>query len=145
MKKIDPIYRIWQNIKDRCSNPNNPYFHNYGGRGIKLHPEWRINFLAFAQALGPRPTPKHTVDRIDNDKGYVPGNLKWATRKEQAHNMRKNIVLTFGGRTQILAAWAEEIGLVPSALWYRLFTAGMSVDDALMTPSRGGRPKRVAA
>src|SRR5882724_9746760 len=92
-----PLYKIWCNIKDRCSNPNNPYSHNYSGRGIGLHPEWKISFLAFSDAIGPRPSSQYTVERIDNQKGYVPGNIRWATRKEQAHNMRKNIVLTFNG------------------------------------------------
>lgn len=135
----DPMYKIWVNIKNRCSNKNDPTFCNYGGRGISLHPEWRISFIAFSNAMGVRPSPRHTVERIDNEKGYIPGNIKWATRKEQAHNMRKNIVLTFNGRTQILAAWAEEVGLVPSTLWYRLFVAGMSIHDAIITPRRGGR------
>jgi|SRR5882757_10026428 len=130
----DPVYKIWGNIKDRCTNPNNPYSRNYLGRGIKLYPEWQIDFLSFFNAIGSRPSPKHTVERIDNEKDYEPGNLRWATRKEQAHNMRKNVVLEFGGRSQVLAAWADELGFAPSTLWNRLFRRGMPVDIALTWP-----------
>jgi hypothetical protein len=134
-----PEYRLWQNMLDRCRNPNNPGFHNYGGRGISVHPAWAQSFPVFLAAIGPRPSPQHSLDRKDNNKGYVPGNVRWATRKEQAHNMRKNRLLTFGGRTQTLTAWAEEIGLVPSTLQYRLKQGGMTVERALSTPRRGGR------
>lgn len=127
----DPLYRLWINIKDRCSNPNNPYFRNYGGRRISLASEFRDDFTKFAEEIGPRPSTKHSIDRINNNLGYVPGNLRWATKKEQARNMRKNVILTHDGRSQALAAWAEEIGLVPSALWYRIFVARMSVADAV--------------
>lgn len=133
----DPVYRIWQNIKDRCRNPNNPHFHNYGGRGITLHPEW-LKFPAFLAAVGPRPYPSATLERMDNDGSYAPGNVRWATRKEQARNQRKNRLLTVGGETKPLAAWAEDVGLRPSTIHYRLRT-GMSDEAAVLTPARGGR------
>lgn len=134
-----PEYKIWQNIVDRTRNPNNPYFHNYGGRGIKMDPEWERSFPAFLRGVGRRPHPRLTLDRKDNNRGYVPGNVRWISRKAQAHNMRKNRLLTHKGRTQTLTAWAEEIGLVPSTLQYRLKQGGMTVDQALSTPRRAGR------
>jgi hypothetical protein len=133
----DPVYKIWLNIKDRCSNPNNPYFHNYGGRGIAIAAEWMHDFPAFAAELGPRPDG-YTVERIKNDLGYIPGNIQWVSRKDQARNMRKNIVLEFGGKKQVLAAWAEDLGLAPSTLWYRIFTVGLSVEKALSLPAQQG-------
>lgn len=134
----DPVYKIWGNIKTRCFNECDATFANYGKRGITMFPEWKISFSAFSEAIGPRPSPKHTVERIDNEMGYVPGNLRWATRKEQARNMRKNVILEHDGRKQVLAAWAEELGFAPSTLWNRLFRANMSVFDALTTPKQQG-------
>jgi hypothetical protein len=133
-----PLYKLWQNVVDRCENPNNPHFHNYGGRGIRLHPEWRASFLAFKEGVGPRPSPRHTLEREDNNGHYEPGNVCWATRKEQAQNMRKNHFLTVNDRTLTIAAWAEEMGLAPSAIHYRLKT-GMTPEEAVLTPRRGGR------
>lgn len=134
-----PLYKLWANVKDRCANPNNPYFHNYGGRGIAMHLEWRSNFLSFKEAVGTRPSPQHTLERIDNNENYAPGNVTWATKKEQARNQRKNHLLTFRGVTKPIAAWAEEVGLTPSALHYRVTQGRMTDEQALMTPRRRGR------
>ena len=99
-----------------------------------LASEFKNDFLAFAAAVGPRPSPHHTVERIDNEKGYERGNLRWATRKEQARNMRKNAILSDGVRSMPLAAWAEEFGFNPSTLWYRVFVKGMDIATAVTTP-----------
>jgi hypothetical protein len=92
MSKTSPIYSTWEHIIQRTENPNNDSFHNYGGRGIHLYPPWRNDFAAFekyiADELGPRKRGR-TLDRIDNDAGYVPGNLRWATKTEQQQNRRK--------------------------------------------------------
>lgn len=136
-----PLYKLWQNVKDRTGNPKNPYFHNYGGRGITLHPQWAASFPAFKEAVGPRPSLQHTLDRKDNDLPYQPGNMRWATKKEQANNQRKNVLLTHQGRTQTLAEWAAEIGVVPSTLHYRINQGGMTAEAALTTARRGGRTK----
>lgn len=133
-----PLYRTWQNVKDRCRNPRNPYFHNYGGRGIQMHQAWFDSFAMFLAGVGARPTPQHSLDRIENNGNYQPGNVRWQTKKQQAHNMRKNRLLTHNGRTMPLAAWAEEIGLAPSTLHHRLKQAGVSVERALTMPSRQG-------
>lgn len=72
---------------NRVKNPNNKDYHRYGGRGIKVDPRW-INFWEFLNDVGERPSPQHSLDRIDNDGNYEPGNVRWATRQEQTHNSR---------------------------------------------------------
>jgi hypothetical protein len=73
----------------RCENPNDQAYPRYGGRGITVCPEWRADFAAFLRDVGRRPNPELSIDRIDNDRGYEPGNVRWATAKQQANNRRK--------------------------------------------------------
>lgn len=129
-----PLYKVWVNVLDRCLNPASPHYHNYGARGITVHPRL-MSFPQFLDAVGERPTPLHQLDRVDNDQGYQPGNLRWLTKKEQAHNMRKNHLLTVGGETKTLTAWADQMNLAPSTIHYRL-SKGMSEDQAVLTPAR---------
>lgn len=102
------IYKIWANIKQRCTNPNQPRYADYGGRGITLCERWHT-FDNFYADVGDRPTGL-TLDRIDNDKGYEPNNVRWASRKEQANNRSSNVVLTHNGLTMNLKQWAAHLG-----------------------------------
>lgn len=83
-----PEYTIWRQLKQRCSNPKDRAFKNYGGRGIHVCAKWRTSFTAFLADVGPRPDPKLTLDRINNDGNYEPGNVRWATRSQQMLNTR---------------------------------------------------------
>jgi hypothetical protein len=122
-------YRAWEHIIKRCTNRNADNYKYYGGRGIKVHPAWRRDFATFFAAVGSRPSSNHSIDRIDNSQGYVPGNVRWATRKEQARNTRRNRLIAWQGKTQPLVVWAEELGVPKSRLESRL-GRGWSVEKA---------------
>jgi len=85
------LYVVWKAIRQRCNNPRNKQYPDYGGRGIRFHPRWD-DFAAFNayinRYLGPRPSSKHSIDRVNNNGGYVPGNLRWATPTQQNNNSR---------------------------------------------------------
>lgn len=83
-----PLYATWSGIKTRTTNPNSAGYKNYGGRGIRLCDSWLKSFKTFSSDMGPKPTPKHTIDRIDNDGDYEPKNCYWATADEQGRNTR---------------------------------------------------------
>lgn len=82
-----PTYIVWVNMRQRCGNPNSPRYANYGGRGIKVCEEWQNSYNAFKKYIGEKP-PNYSLDRIDNDGDYEPGNVRWATMKEQRSNQR---------------------------------------------------------
>lgn len=129
----------------RCYNPNNPSFQNYGERGIEVCSRWIASFAAFLEDVGPRPTRRHTIERIDNDGPYSPENCRWATRSEQNRNTRQNVKLVFRGRTQCMADWSRETGLPLGTIRDRIFRCGWSVDEALSTPRFYRGQKRSAA
>lgn len=87
--KYTPEYIAWSNIIGRCENKNHQAFDNYGGRGIKMCAEWRSSFERFLSDVGSRPSDDHSLDRINNDGNYEPGNVRWATLSEQAKNRRE--------------------------------------------------------
>lgn len=116
----------------RCEDPSRPGYPNYGGRGIRVCDRWH-DFTAFSADVGERPSPRHSLDRIDNARGYEPGNVRWATRHEQSRNTRRNIRLTHNGETMVLADWAKRLG-VPWARLYARIKAGWPAEAALTLP-----------
>lgn len=129
------LYGIYRGIMRRCYNKTDAAYPDYGGRGIVVSDEWRNDFLRFASDMGERPSGA-TVERIDNDGPYSADNCKWATRKEQCNNTRRNINLTWNGRTQTVAQWCDELGVSQVMILKRL-KRGWSAADALNT-----RPKK---
>lgn len=122
----------------RCTNPRRPQFRYYGGRGIRVCERWR-DFSVFLSDMGERPSPAHSPDRIDNDRGYEPGNVRWATQREQTRNRRTNVIVTAFGRAMTLAAWAEGFGINESTLRERL-RRGWLPERAVTQPPHGVRP-----
>ena len=127
-----PEYAAWGNAIDRCSNPNAPQWPIYGARGITVCKRWRKSFEAFLADMGKRP-PGTTLDRIDTDGHYEPGNCRWATPKEQALNRRNTRLITAFGVTRTVAEWAAVQGLTLHTLNHRLYR-GWTVERALSTP-----------
>lgn len=120
-KSNSRLFSIWLHMRNRCSNQKDKNFYNYGGRGIAVCDEWQNDFLAFydwAMANGYK--DNLTIERIDNNGNYEPANCRWATKKEQANNTRKNHLFTYGGKTQTISQWAEEYGIKPNTLLYRI-------------------------
>lgn len=114
------IYKIHEGIIQRCLNPNKTEYKNYGGRGIKVCERWKNSVAAFYEDMGDRPTPKHSIDRINVNGDYEPSNCRWATREEQQNNRRNNVNITFNGKTQTLTQWAKELSIAKSTLAYRV-------------------------
>jgi hypothetical protein len=125
-----PEYRTWMNMKSRCQRPEVAEYRNYGGRGISICERWS-SFEAFFQDMGPRPTLKHSIDRVDPNGNYEPSNCRWATCREQQNNRRNNVYLEWDGVTLSLSEMARKVGLKPSTLHRRIKVAGWPVADAL--------------
>lgn len=120
-------------MKQRCINENSVYYANYGKRGITVCDRW-LKFENFIKDMGEPPTKKHSLDRIDNNKGYCLKNCRWTTRHQQQGNMRTNHIITFSGKTQCLAEWSREVKINQKTLWNRLVTLGWSVEKSLTKP-----------
>lgn len=115
------MYGIWQNMIQRCHNPKNSRYARYGGRGIYVCDHWRASFQAFLEDMGPRPSLQHSVDRIDNDRGYEPGNCRWATPKTQQSTAARSIrLIEVDGEIMALNELAASLGLTRGAILYRL-------------------------
>lgn len=127
-----PEYMAWACMIARCHGTSERYRRLYTSRGITVCDRWRNSFEAFLSDMGQKPSAKHSLDRIDNNRGYEPGNCRWATQKEQLRNSRRAVNVTFNGRTMCVVEWAEEIGIERSALLRRLQKWG--VEKALTTP-----------
>lgn len=130
------LYNEWAQIKRRCRDPRcgSQKWRYYGGRGIDILDEWYNSFEAFRAGVlaecGREPGEGESLDRVNNSKGYVPGNLRIADAKIQARNRRNNRLVTFNGETLCVAAWAERTGIPAQTILWRL-NAGWSDGRAL--------------
>lgn len=126
-------YQTWGNMKDRCGNPSNKSYQDYGARGITVCDKWINDFAAFFADMGPRPSPQHTIERVNNDKGYSPDNCVWATKQVQKNNTRRNRRLTFNGETLTITEWSRRLGGHHRTVAWRL-KRGWSLERALTEP-----------
>lgn len=130
-------YGTWEGMNARCFNEKSNGFRHYGGRGITVCDRWRESFENFIADMGPKPTPKHSIDRFPDMNGnYEPSNCRWATPSEQSRNTRVNHVVSYQGESLPLIEWAERYGLAYSCLHSRL-KSGWSVERALNETPKG--------
>jgi len=140
----DKLYVVWKNIKDRCYKPTTANYDRYGGRGIRMHKTWKRDYIAFRDYVLALPNaPKddqrlvgadrlrRSLDRINNDGHYTPGNLKWSSAKQQARNRRTNRYVTFNGKRVVLAELCEKHGANYQLVWQRLNRDKWPLDRAL--------------
>jgi len=133
-RSLVPEYGIWSGIKQRCYDQGYKRYKDYGGRGITVCERWLNNFDAFYADVGQRPSKDHSLDRINNDGNYEPGNVKWSTRTEQQNNKRTNLLVTHRGETHTVAEWSRMTGIHWSVIRERIVKLGWSTERALTTP-----------
>lgn len=138
-KKQTYLHKVWGRIKNRTSNPHADCYTDYGGRGIRIHPSWYASYENFRddilRDIGPWPGGEYSIDRIDNDGHYEPGNVRWSTKSQQGSNKRNNHLITFSEKTLILSEWARSLNVRPQFLIGRL-AAGWSIEKTLTTPRK---------
>lgn len=132
-QKPSITYQTWINMISRCKYPSHGSYKYCGARGIRVCDRWK-DFSLFLADMGERPSTKHSIDRIDNDGHYEPGNCRWATRAEQHRNMRQNVNVTIDGVTKCVTDWAREYGMVPSTIMARINVMGWDPVRAVTTP-----------
>lgn len=134
-------YRLWQSIIQRCNNPNTQHYNLYGGRGIKMAVAWVRSFERFLADVGFAPSKAHSLDRMDNNKGYTPKNVRWATRAEQANNRSTNILDTVQGVKGTLAEIAARHGIKYYVVTQR-YRRGLRGDELIQPRMKSGRKPR---
>ena len=143
------IYNEWRSMKARCLNPHKKCYADYGGRGIMVCQEWQDSFEAFRDwAIANGYQDNLTIDRIDVNGNYEPSNCRWVTNREQQNNKRNNHLLSFNGKEQTIAEWAEETGLDWMVIYDRIrngwtvertLTEPLNVNQKAKSDSRSGR------
>lgn len=124
-----PEFDVFRAMERRCRNEP-------GYEHVEVHPAWLKDPRLFVEHVGLRPSPDHEIDRIDNAKGYVPGNVRWSTSTEQKLNRKNTVWLEHDGRRMCLTHWARELGLDPSTLRHRLYKLNQSIEKALQPGRR---------
>jgi hypothetical protein len=138
--KKPKLYSIWCGIRARCNRETHKHYASYGGRGIKVCPTWG-DYATFERdilSLGDKPEDSYSLDRVNNDGDYEPGNIRWATKTEQSRNRRNIKRITFNGKTQTAEEWGLELGIPPTTIRQR-YNKGYSVEDCLAITSFIGK------
>lgn len=133
-------YGAWGSLMSRCTNPKDMHYSLYGGRGITVCDSWKAGFEAFFADMGLRPSGRHSIDRIDNEKGYEPGNCRWALPVEQSANRRRTLKVKIGDEEVPTSMLARESGMSPATLAARI-KWGWSLHEALSKPVENRKPK----
>jgi len=131
-------YSSWESMNQRCLNPNNSAYRNYGGRGVTVCKRWR-KFENFLEDMGPRPSRAYSLERVKNELGYSKSNCVWATKAQQVRNMRRNVWVTAFRKTQCLVDWSRELRMSYMTLKHRIQVQGMTPEQAMTLPSQTGR------
>lgn len=137
----NPTYTTWASMKARCLNANDKSYHRYGARGIEVCDRWSDSFEAFLADMGERPSRHHSLERIDNNGPYAPGNCRWATGTDQARNRRSSRLVTSKGETKTIAEWADITGIGRSTIENRIDVLGWAPDRALSVRVGPNGPK----
>ncbi len=130
------VYHAWSNIIQRCTNHRNKHFKNYGGRGINVCDEWKDSFEQFMADVGDPPTDSHAIDRIDNNSGYRPGNVRWVIKKANQRNRRNTVFIQIEGVQVALSEVCENSGANTELVRSRL-KRGWDLQTAIKTPANG--------
>lgn len=130
-----PLFNTWKAMVQRCENPNHTWYKRYGGRGIRVCQEWRKDFEKFAKDVGERPEGT-TLDRINGNGNYEPGNVRWADAKTQQNNRKGCAQIEWDGKLNTLTELAAQAVVDVATLSYRL-RSGWGLDIAMRTPSKG--------
>lgn len=130
--KIRSEWQAWNHMIQRCYNPKDNHFKDYGARGIIVCERWRVSFDAFLKDMGDKPTPKHSLDRIKSNENYEPGNCRWATPQEQSQNRRTVIWIEHDGIRDCVAGWVRRTKIKRTTILAR-FHKGWS-SDRILTP-----------
>lgn len=131
-----PEYKAWLAMRYRCLSETSPCYMDYGGRGITVCDSWTRSFPEFFRDVGPRPSRAHSLDRINNNGNYEPGNCRWATFVEQHGNTRYVRTLTYGNKSMSIAGWSRETGISHGTLRHRIDDLQWTVGRALTAPPR---------
>lgn len=138
------LYNAWKTMHARCRNPSNARWERYGGRGIAVCSSWTGagGFAAFMADMGPRPSDRHSIERIDNDGNYEPGNCKWGLPETQNRNRGNNLLVTHEGETKTLAEWSRSSPVSEQVIRSRFVLRGWNFEDALNTPAFGRQKQK---
>lgn len=136
------IYNIWVDMRQRCTNPKYTEFHLYGGRGITVCREWDdfLTFYKWAKESGYSDTL--SIDRIDVNGNYCPGNCRWATPKEQALNTRRTVKVSIGDETKLLGEWCKIYNIAPCTVYRRMRQYGWGLEKAITTQNLRRKPPK---